>query len=611
MSDLEITIISDPDLELEFGPTTIELDLSVTGPPGPQGIEGEIGPQGIQGIQGETGPQGIQGETGIQGIQGIQGEVGPKGDDGVDGPQGPQGETGSAGAPGIQGPKGDQGETGSTGPQGPIGATGATGATGNTGAIGPQGIQGIQGEIGPIGPEGEQGPEGSAGAAGGGTQQSIWNWLSTAVSGPTIGASRVGVNNDAPSLATIMYIHKEAQINLVDFSVTISALIAGDHIYAQAKSNYASWNRWTVTGTPTLNGGTTWAVPISQDAGSPQGTEPASGSDVIVAFQFQPLQGPVGPTGPKGDTGDTGSQGIQGIQGPAGATGSTGPKGDTGNAGPQGIQGPTGATGPQGPAGADGVGADEVQIRTDTPTNSTVEIWIDTDQDPSGGSVPTGGTTGQVLVKTSSTDFASSWQTPAAGGTDEVYIMPGTPTGADAELWIDTDDTATSVAGIPSGGAAGQALVKTTATDYAAGWSVIPGTILAYNQFMPPADNSYYSSSVSANYADIDATNMAITFTFPPSGVVLIILIASAYVNGNFQHYWALRDSGGDIANTSKYICSQVGIVPGNHTIRLTGSPGTSKTVKWAWKAGAGGTIYLFGGPTNYGPFIMQVVAAL
>jgi hypothetical protein len=65
--------------------------------------------------------------------------------------------------------------------------------------------------------------------------------------------------------------------------------------------------------------------------------------------------------------GDTGPQGPQGIQGTTGAQGPTGP---------QGIQGPQGATGNTGPAGP---------------------------------GVPTGGTTGQILNKTSATDFATAW----------------------------------------------------------------------------------------------------------------------------------------------------------------------------------------------------------
>jgi len=58
-----------------------------------------------------------------------------------------------------------------------------------------------------------------------------------------------------------------------------------------------------------------------------------------------------------------------------------------GQPGPQGPQGPTGATGPQGPTGATG---------------------------PTGPGVPTGGTAGQVLQKTSATDYATAWVKPVA-----------------------------------------------------------------------------------------------------------------------------------------------------------------------------------------------------
>lgn len=76
-------------------------------------------------------------------------------------------------------------------------------------------------------------------------------------------------------------------------------------------------------------------------------------------------------------SGDTGAQGFQGIQG---IQGETGPQGIQGAQGPQGIQGETGA------AGANGVG------------------------------VPTGGTTGQILSKKSTTDFDTEWTTHSSGG---------------------------------------------------------------------------------------------------------------------------------------------------------------------------------------------------
>ena len=69
-------------------------------------------------------------------------------------------------------------------------------------------------------------------------------------------------------------------------------------------------------------------------------------------------------------------KGPQGPQGVAGPTGPQGPKGDPGEQGPQGKQGP------QGQAGTAGVG------------------------------VPSGGTTGQVLAKSSNANYATEWVVP-------------------------------------------------------------------------------------------------------------------------------------------------------------------------------------------------------
>jgi hypothetical protein len=77
--------------------------------------------------------------------------------------------------------------------------------------------------------------------------------------------------------------------------------------------------------------------------------------------------------------------GVAGPPGPEGPQGPPGPQGDpgVGTAGPQGIQG---IQGPQGDPGAPGQG------------------------------VPVGGLTAQVLRKTSGTNYATEWATPAVGG---------------------------------------------------------------------------------------------------------------------------------------------------------------------------------------------------
>lgn len=90
--------------------------------------------------------------------------------------------------------------------------------------------------------------------------------------------------------------------------------------------------------------------------------------------------------GPQGPPGSAGPQGEQGIPGPAG------PQGTQGLTGAAGAQGPQGPTGPQGPAGA---------------TGATGAAGI---------GVPIGGTTGQILAKTSGADYATQWINPPAGG---------------------------------------------------------------------------------------------------------------------------------------------------------------------------------------------------
>lgn len=91
----------------------------------------------------------------------------------------------------------------------------------------------------------------------------------------------------------------------------------------------------------------------------------------------------------------TGPQGEQGVQGPKGDTGpqgekgDTGPQGEKGDTGAQGEKGDPGAKGEQGPAGQKG--------------------------DPGEG-IPTGGTSGQVLIKKSDADYDTEWTTMSSDG---------------------------------------------------------------------------------------------------------------------------------------------------------------------------------------------------
>ena len=105
--------------------------------------------------------------------------------------------------------------------------------------------------------------------------------------------------------------------------------------------------------------------------------------------------------------GETGPTGPQGGVGPAGATGSQGPQGSTGAASTvAGPQGPQGSQGPQGDTGDTGV---EGIVTAATAPIDTSVLWADTTTTGAAGTVPSGGTIGQVLAKNSGTDYDTGW----------------------------------------------------------------------------------------------------------------------------------------------------------------------------------------------------------
>lgn len=301
------------------------VDLTLSGPTGPQGATGATGATGAQGPTGLTGATGAQGPQGIQGLTGATGETGPQGLTGATGPAGADGQpgttvfadltgitltnpaeneilkyngsvwinavnTGGSGASTldeltdvtITTPEDDQflrfngsywvNET-VTLLQGPTGPQGETGLTGATGETGPQGLTGATGEQGPIGLTGATGPEGPQG-----------------LTGATGSAGADGA----------------------DGKTVLSG--SGDPTTEGTDGDFYLNTTTTILFGPKA---TTWPAGVSLIG--PQG-----------------LTGATGEQGPQGLTGATGAQGIQGL------TGATGPQGETG------LTGATGATGAPG-----------------------------------------------------------------------------------------------------------------------------------------------------------------------------------------------------------------------------------------------------------------------
>ena len=140
--------------------------------------------------------------------------------------------------------------------------------------------------------------------------------------------------------------------------------------------------------------------------------------------------------------------------------------------------------------------------------------------------------------------------------------------------------------------------------------------LIARTVYNPAASDTTISvTSTSASLADVDATNLTITFTAPPSGKVHVCLeFLRTSPSGN-QFYVGLRDGSGLIANTVQYS----GHAPAanddlhrvRHSIPVEGlTAGTSYTYRMAAKVSGGtGTIYCGTGSGTFGPVLMEVWA--
>jgi len=134
--------------------------------------------------------------------------------------------------------------------------------------------------------------------------------------------------------------------------------------------------------------------------------------DLLLVDSAAGPKGDVGPLGPPGPAstipGPTGATGPQGPPGPVGLRGPTGEQGLVGPPGPQGLRGPTGFTGATGPKGDKG----DTGLRG--ATGATGPAGPAGPQGPPGPpgdgvGIPTGGQAGQVLVKGSDDDYDATW----------------------------------------------------------------------------------------------------------------------------------------------------------------------------------------------------------
>jgi hypothetical protein len=163
------------------------------------------------------------------------------------------------------------------------------------------------------------------------------------------------------------------------------------------------------------------------------------------------------------------------------------------------LVGPQGPTGPSGQPGANGgpipVGGNPGQVIVKTSSTNYAVEW----QNPASG-IPAGGTNGQVLAKTSDNNYEIAWTSSntslPAGGTSGQVLLKTSDDNYDA-TWGEFTS-------IPPGGDIGQVILKSSANDYEIAWGdTAPG--------IPTG------GTVGQILAKSEGANFAVTWIDPPA----------------------------------------------------------------------------------------------
>jgi hypothetical protein len=155
------------------------------------------------------------------------------------------------------------------------------------------------------------------------------------------------------------------------------------------------------------------------------------------------------------------------------------------------------------------------------------------------------------------------------------------------------------------GKGANLAALRSDGTDV--GYAILPGTIIGLTVYNPTATDTAISGTTQA---DVDATNLIVTFTAPASGNVLVRLHCKAYAeNASARLRWGIRESSTDVIGPVEVLADGTAgpEIILTRSFYITGASAGSHTYKWAASRAGANCNMRYGG--LYGQAVMEVVA--
>lgn len=193
-----------------------------------------------------------------------------------------------------------------------------------------------------------------------------------------------------------------------------------------------------------------------------------------------------------------------------------------------------------------------------------------------------------------------------------VVLDPDGMAGAPEEVWVTAHTASATTATIVRGQNGTTARAHANGTDWVhttvntdLGFA---GTLLGRKEY---ANASAYQT-ISGTSADVDATNLLVTFTVPPSGAVNVRLEALVNTSTNADYgQFSIREGSSDIAGPHR-VTSNPNTSMLVKTFYVSGlTAGASKTYKWGFARVSAVTFSIFTtAASGFPPASMEVYAA-